>query len=100
MGSCGAIVPVKTFWYLIDFSWSSGRWKYKSVDESPGSLWINDIEGIRKEVRRCEPCDAQETLGVFLAPDGNLRKQKEKLREAAITWADCMRTGHISRDDA
>jgi hypothetical protein len=69
--TCGAIVPEKTFWYLIDFS-SSGFWKYKSVANCPGSICFNDINGVRKQLKRCEIYDAQETLGVVLAPDGNL----------------------------
>jgi len=32
----GAIVPEKTFWFLIDFAWKAGQWRYKSIDESPG----------------------------------------------------------------
>jgi hypothetical protein len=47
------------------------EWYYKSVADSPGSILLNDIEGIPKEQRRCEVHDAQETLGIFLAPDGN-----------------------------
>jgi hypothetical protein len=68
------------------------------VEESPGLVWINGIEGIRKLLKRCETHNAQETLGVFLAPDGNLRAQQEKMKEAATKWADCMQTGRISRD--
>jgi hypothetical protein len=98
--TCGAIVPEKTFWYLIDFTWSGGRWHYKSVEDSPGSILLNDIEGIPKELRRCEVHDAQDTLGIFLAPDGNTLQQQKKMKELAIQWADCMRTGRISRDDA
>jgi hypothetical protein len=69
--TCGALVPEKTFWYLIDFKWISGSWFYQSIDDHPGSIFINDIQGKRKELRRCEVWDAQETLGVCLAPDGN-----------------------------
>ena len=28
--TCGAIVPDKTFWYLLDFKWQAGEWKYYS----------------------------------------------------------------------
>ncbi len=41
--TCGAIVPEKTFWYLIDFSWSAGNWHYKMIEDCPGALFINDI---------------------------------------------------------
>jgi hypothetical protein len=47
--TCGAIVPEETFWYLIDFKWNSGSWYYKSIDDCPGTIYINDIDGNRKE---------------------------------------------------
>ncbi len=46
--TCGAVVPEKTFWYLIDFQWATGRWRYKSIFECPGSIFLNDILGCRK----------------------------------------------------
>jgi hypothetical protein len=98
--TCGAIVPEKTFWYLIDFDWSGGRWTYKSNADAPGTVLLNDIEGVPKELRRCEVYNAQETLGILLAPDGNTLQQQEKMKGLAIKWADCMRTGRISREDA
>jgi len=82
--TCGAIVPEKTFWYLIDFSWEAGRWSYKSLDDCPGSIFINDLNGMKKELRRFEVQEAQETLGVYLAPDGNTLKQYEKMKDMAI----------------
>ena len=97
--TCTAIVPEKTFWYLIDFKWISGSWYYQSIEDSPASIFINDILGERKELRRCEVWDAQETLGIFLAPDGNTKQQQGKMRDLAVKWADCMRTGMIPKDD-
>ncbi len=61
---------------------------------------INDINGNRKVLRRFEVHDAQETLGVHLAPDGNNKQQQLQMKEKAIKWADCMRTGMIPKDDA
>lgn len=98
--TCGAIVPEKTFWYLIDFSWEAGKWTYKSIDDAPGDVFIKDINGTKKVLRRCEIQEAQETLGVYLDPDGNTIKQQEKMKDMAIKWADCMRTGHIPKEDA
>jgi hypothetical protein len=46
----GAIVPEKTFWQLIDFKFHAGTWQYKSIADSPGRLFVNDINGIRKEL--------------------------------------------------
>ncbi len=69
------------------------------MEECPGTISINDINGQRKQLRRCEVNDAQETLGVFLAPDGNTMRQQQKMKDSVVKWADCMRTGRISRED-
>jgi len=95
----GAIVPEKTFWFLIDFAWSAGQWRYKSLAECPGELRANDINGNRSNLKRYEVWEAQETLGVFLAPDGNHKAQIKKMFQAANNWADAKRSGLISRSD-
>lgn len=48
MGGClsatsGALVPEKTFWYVVDFKWAGGHWRYKTISETPGYLYANDI---------------------------------------------------------
>jgi hypothetical protein len=60
---------------------------------------MNDIQDVRKEVRHIEPYQAEETLGVWIAPDGNVAMQLEKLLEKSILWADQMRTGVIRKDE-
>jgi hypothetical protein len=96
----GAIVPEKTFWQLIDFKFHAGTWQYKSIADSPGRSFVNDINGIRKELQRLEPSQAETTLGVDLALDGNTLQQARKMIDTAQKWADNMRTGRISRDEA
>lgn len=68
--------------------------------ECPGSLFVNDIKGKRKEIKRYEVNQAQETLDIFLAPNGNTVRQEQKMRNIAIKWADDMRTRKISKDKA
>jgi hypothetical protein len=93
----GALVPEKTFWYLTAFKWQGGKWSYQSVAEAP---CVNDIKGQRKLLRRFEPSHAEVTLGVALAPEGNTLKQATNMKIAAIKWADAMRTGPKSKNDA
>jgi len=95
----GAIVPEKTFWFLIDLAWSAGQWQYKSLDECPGELSVNDINGNRSTLRRYDVSEAQETLSGFLAPDGNHKAQIKKMIQASNKWADAMRSGSLSRSD-
>jgi hypothetical protein len=39
-------------------------------------------------------------LGVWLAPDGNNKKQVEEMRKNAMVWGAKVRTGAIDRQDA
>ena len=39
-------------------------------------------------------------LGVYLAPDGNLDAQIEKMSKSVMNWVDGLRTGRLSKDDA
>jgi hypothetical protein len=65
-----------------------------------GELHVNDINRDRKLLQHLEPHQAYETLGIYMAPDGNSDAQMEKLHSLAIKWADAMRTGHVTKDEA
>jgi hypothetical protein len=97
--TCGALIPEKTFWSLVDFAWEAGEWRYKHLAECPGAIFANDIHGNRKELQRVEVNDAQATLGVALAPSGDTSKQAENMVNSAIQWADAMRSGRISKSE-
>jgi hypothetical protein len=97
--ACRAIVPEKTTWWLVSFKWEGHLWEYTSIQDSPGEVCINDIHNVRKVLRRLEVHQAYETLGVFLAPDGNLTDQFNKMKSTAIQWSDGLHTGNIKRDE-
>jgi hypothetical protein len=87
-------------WWLVSFKWCGSEWQYAGIQDSPGEIYVNNILNQRKAIKRLEPDQAYETLGVFLAPDGNLEAQFDKMYEAVITRVDGLRTGKISRDEA
>ena len=91
----GAIVPEKSHWYLIDFAWEKGNWRYKTITESPAKLQIRDCAGTIKILERLEMNDARRTLGVRLAPDGNNKEEVKFLKQRVVDWADRIRTGHL-----
>jgi hypothetical protein len=99
--SGGALVPDKSYWFLIHFIFDSNGWRYATIDESPGEITIRDITGDgRVELERLEVDEARETLGVFIAMDGNQTAQTEALMTKANAWADKVRTGHFSQAEA
>jgi hypothetical protein len=67
----GALGLDKSYWYLISFKWNGGFWSYAPITDTPATLFMNDNHEERKEVRRIQTFQAEETLGVWIAPDGN-----------------------------
>ena len=97
----GALVPEKSYWYLIDFIWTGDRWRYATIDDIPGNISINNVDDEGRAIlQRYEASVAQKTLGVFLAMDGNNMEEVRYLRQKAVDFADCVRTGFLSRQDA
>jgi len=97
--TCGALVPEKSVWWLVSFCWNGTLWSYVSIQDSPGEVKVNDIHNNRKAITKLEPHQAYKTLGVFLAPDGNLDAQFQKMKSGVIKWADSLRTGNIGRTE-
>jgi hypothetical protein len=93
----GAIEPRKSHWYLIDFDWKNGEPFYKSVKETGGQLRVRDPSGSVLSLKQMEPWAAERTLGIRLAPDGNMKDQFDWMLATARKWTDKIRTGHLPR---
>jgi hypothetical protein len=93
----GAIEPSKTYWYLMDYKWREGEWRYSTETECPAVLTVRDCNGQLQTLDRLSPSEARRTLGVYLAPDGNQREQVRVMHEKSKQWAERIRTGHLPR---
>jgi hypothetical protein len=99
--SGGALVPTKSYWFLISFIFERNRWRYARLEECPGVISIRDIDGLsRVELERLDIHEAKETLGVWIAMDGNQHAQTQALIALANLWADRVRTGKFSPAEA
>lgn len=97
----GALVPSKSFWYLIDFHWLGSEWRYKTINEVPGSIQVRSTDGTSTEVlQQYEPSHSEVILGVYLSMDGNKKAQKAHLRGKAIEFGNYLRKNSASRNDA
>jgi hypothetical protein len=96
----GALVPSKSYWYAIDFKWDGTHWRYRSTLDMPGDILITAVDGSRVTLTRYDPHVAKETLGVLQAMDGNNHAEILHLRQKADSFADSMRTGFLSKNDA
>ena len=62
----------KTWVYPISFKFDeSGKWSYKTTDEINTIFHLYDDHDNLKIISKLEPHIGKETLGAFLAPDGN-----------------------------
>ena len=48
----GAIVPEKSYWYLVDFQWKQGEWRYAMKEEAPAMVYVRDPEGVWQTLER------------------------------------------------
>jgi hypothetical protein len=99
----GALRDDKSYWHLLDYKFQQGGWKYKTKTELPGDIDIKVVDArgsprpARETLTRLEPLEARETLGVYVAMDGNWRQQIEVLVALARKFADHRSTGYQPR---
>ena len=85
-------------WYLVDYKWMAGKWWYAMLKEMPATLQVQDAEGNMKVLCWLPVEAAKCTLGVCIAPDGNMEDEAKFLEEVAKDWADNIQTGLFPRD--
>ena len=98
-GTGGALDPLKTHWFLIDFTWKNGQWSYKQMDPALTLNMLNP-EGRRVTIKQLPVSQGMKTLGLTLAPDGNNKDIVQALSEEASEWTDLIQLGHLLRDEA
>jgi hypothetical protein len=100
IASGGALCPLKSFCYLIDFHWNGQDFEYRTKDDMTGSFTLIDKHSNRETLKRLEIWQAQKTRGVFLAMDGNQWAQFLFLKEAATIFADQIRSSKCDKNTA
>jgi len=63
-------------------------WRYAKAGQEPEMLLMQDHTQTLSPINQLHADDAQRTLGVYLAPDGNNKKQLQILLTKTRTWAD------------
>jgi hypothetical protein len=98
----GALVPAQSYWYGIDFKWNQKKvnWEYKSIAELPGSLILRDHLQQPTTLRRMEVTQAKETLGLWIAADGNQIAQMQVLWLLVERWIDKICTKQLTKTEA
>ena len=92
----GAMAPLKSWWYLVDFAWNNGKWKYINAGASR-ELYAHDGDKKRHILQNLSPSHATKMLGVYMAPDGNNAKQVEYMRGKASVWGSHIQAGNLTQ---
>jgi hypothetical protein len=93
----GQLEPSKTYWYLINFTWNKGKWRYSTIHKTPAQMTMRNPVQSATQLERLEVSEARRTLRVRLAPDGNNQAEFTYLRDECNQWADRIRSGMVPR---
>jgi hypothetical protein len=97
----GALVPSKSYSYDIVFKWNRPKstWEYKTLQELPGSLTLRDHLQLTT-LRRMDVHQANETLGLWIAANGNQMAQIRAFRNIIGRWTGKIRTKQLTKVEA
>ena len=95
----GVMRPDKSFWYLIGFKWKGSEWEYVTTNDVEAEIQVMNHRSQREAVKRHNPDFAEETLGVHVAVDGNLKEQKKVLTGKTSKWTDSIKNSGLYKNE-
>ncbi len=90
-----ALKPEKSFWYLVDFEWDKGEWKYTQLVDG-FELYIPLPDSTKEEIERIDVTVAKKTLGVLLSPSSDYSAHLDVLGQKINQWADRVKNGQLA----
>ena len=94
----GAIEPSKSDWALIEFQWHEGKWSFRK-GKSKHTMTVRDHQGVQKPLKQLRIDRARETLGIWIACDGNHKKQRKEMKLKAKKWGLQIASSHLNPKD-
>ena len=91
----GALVPRKSWYVPIDFTWKNGKWDYKKITDI--ELYMEDHNRQEEKLTLLNFDESKRMLGIYVAADGNSKRQVEVLREKAESWKLRVLAGYLNR---
>jgi hypothetical protein len=84
----------------IAFEWKNDKWRYVKKHPTDRQLYIQESPTKRNTIYQFDPYEAAETLGIWLAPDGNNQRAIKEMTITSKTWADrvCL-VGYLSPNE-
>ena len=82
----GMVRPNKCSWVLIDFAWVGPTYTYKTIEEFPAAIYLENAQGTMVEVERKEPFSPVENLGIQTVVNGSEDAEVEYLQKKIKSW--------------
>ena len=95
----GAIDPKKSDWAMLHFKWHHGKSSI-AKGKTKYNLNVRNKSGLVQPLKQLAPSTARETLGCWIALDGNKKKQRKILVGKAKRWGQRLQVSHLNRYDA
>jgi len=96
----GALVLEKYFWYLLEFEWHNGQWKYSVSTQTVVVLQVCHANNKYRTIDHLKPHEACQTLGVWLSSKGNCKAKLEHLKSVATEWTTKMEQAKLTHNNA
>ena len=93
--SGGAIVPAKSFYWILNFI--KGKTQVRRVGPDVSAI---DSSGDIGRIPFIPTTESRRTLGMFINPLGTWTVQRDKMRMEMVSWAESSRIANLSCADA
>ena len=96
----GCMAPDKSAWYLVNYNWRWGKWKFTNLVQERVLEANNKAVTPPPPLRYLHANEAMLMLGMYLTPDGKNKDQVEYMHKKATTWATSIRAEVVQHNKA
>ena len=91
-----------TVLYAFEFIYNkyTGKWKDTTPQTHHINITMKDKHNTQHTLSYISHHEARQTLGTWIAPEGNMKKQTKSLIDKSRQWAAQIRSRHVQRHDA
>ena len=94
--SGGKLRPEKCYWYAIYYIWANGLWSYGTTIDL--EIILPNDDGQNVSIKQLPVTKAMEVVSVWVRPDGNCLRQKEKLIGKTTTFTARLNDKYIDKN--
>ena len=95
----GVLRQEKSYWYMIDYVYSSHTWQYRTKEQLKGNISVQVDNNVREQLKRLEPHNTKEILYTFVAMDGNSRDKDNYFLTKTRQMAEYLQTANIKKKE-